>query len=59
MRKLNTEVVRILNLPESKQRIAPEGYEVIASTPEQFAAVLKREVERYQKIVADAGIPRE
>ena len=59
VRKLNTEVVRILNLPESKQRIAPEGYEVIASTPEQFAAVLKREVERYQKIVADAGIPRE
>jgi tripartite-type tricarboxylate transporter receptor subunit TctC len=59
VRKLNTEVVRILNLPESKQRVAPEGYEVIAGTPEQFAAVLKREVERYQKIVADAGIPRE
>ncbi len=59
VRKLNAEVVRILNLAESKQRLAPEGYEVIAGTPEQFTIVLKREIGRYRKIVVDAGIPRE
>ena len=55
----NKEVVRILNLHEFKERVALEGCEVVASTPEQFAAVIKTEVERYKKIVAQAGIPLE
>jgi len=31
----------------------------VASTPEQFAAVIKAEVARYKKIVAQAGIQLE
>jgi len=56
---LNKEVVRILNLQDFKERVAREGCEVVASTPEQFAAVIKTEVARYKKIVAQAGIPLE
>jgi tripartite-type tricarboxylate transporter receptor subunit TctC len=56
---LNKEVVRIINLQDFKERVAREGCEIVASTPEQFAAVIKTEVARYKKIVAQAGIPLE
>ena len=55
----NKEVVRILNLQEFRERVAREGCEVVASTPDEFAAVIKTEVARYKKIVAQAGIPLE
>ena len=55
----NKEVVRILNLNEFRERVAREGCEVVASTPDEFAAVIKTEVARYKKIVAQAGIPLE
>src|SRR5258705_13539599 len=56
---LNKEVVRIVNLQEFTERVAREGCEVVASTPEKFAAVIRTEVARYKKIVAQAGIPLE
>lgn len=34
--KLHAEIVRILNLPELKERLSAEGASVVASTPEQL-----------------------
>jgi tripartite-type tricarboxylate transporter receptor subunit TctC len=34
--KLHSEIVRILNLPELKERLSAEGAAIVASTPEQF-----------------------
>lgn len=54
--KLHTEVARILNLPELKERLSSEGAEVVASTPEQFAAFLKNEMAVAAKIVKASGM---
>jgi len=54
--KLHGEVARILNLPELKERLSSEGAEVIASTPEQFAAFLKAEMATAAKIVKASGM---
>ena len=56
VRALNRDVVRILNLPEIKERLLAQGFEIVGNTPEQFAAVVKRDTEKYRKIVAEAGI---
>jgi tripartite-type tricarboxylate transporter receptor subunit TctC len=56
VRMLQREVVRILNAPETRDRIVSAGYEIVASTPEQLAVVVKRDTEKYRKIVSEAGI---
>jgi tripartite-type tricarboxylate transporter receptor subunit TctC len=54
--KLNSEVVRILNLPELKGRLADDGMTVVASTPERFAEFLARETDKFTKVIEAAGI---
>ena len=54
--KLNREIVRILNLPETKERLTGIGMEVVASTPEQFAQTIKDDAVKFGRIIKSAGI---
>ena len=54
--RLNTEIVKVLNSPDIKDRFAKQGVEVRTSTPEQFSEFLKSEVARWAKVIKDAGI---
>jgi len=54
--KLHAEVIRILRLPEIKDRLAAEGATVIGSTPEAFAVFLKEEMAKAARIVKAAGM---
>ena len=53
---LGREVVRIVNLPEVKDRFVTAGYEVVASTPEQFTERVRRDTEKYRRIILDSGM---
>ncbi len=53
---LGREIVRIVNLPEVKERFVKVGYEVVGSTPEQFAERVRRDTEKYRKIILDSGM---
>ena len=54
--KISQEVQRILAQPDIRERIASQGFDIIASTPEQFAAQIKVEVEKWGKVIRSAGI---
>lgn len=54
--RLQAEIARILHTPEIKGRLTKEGADVVASTPEQFAAFLKAEMETAAKIVKVSGM---
>jgi tripartite-type tricarboxylate transporter receptor subunit TctC len=54
--KLNREIVRILSLPETKAQLSGIGMEVVASTPEQFAQVIKDDAVKFGRIIKAAGI---
>ena len=53
--KLNTELTRILQLPDVKGRFQDEGGEVTPTPPEQFAAFIARELPKWAKIVKASG----
>ena len=57
--RLNTEIVRILKLPDVAQRLRGEAYEVPGETPDQFAAVIRAELAKWEPIVKEAGIKPE
>ena len=54
--RLNGDSVSALNVPEVKEKMAGQGLFVVASTPEQFAALLKSEIPRWAKVVKDSGV---
>jgi tripartite-type tricarboxylate transporter receptor subunit TctC len=49
-------IVKATRTPEVTKRFADEGVETIASSPEQFAAHIKRELARWAKVVKDNRI---
>lgn len=57
--KLHAEVARIMKLPEAKERLANVGFEVVASTPEEFASLIRDEIAKWTKVVREAGIKGE
>ena len=59
IRKLNAEVVRILNLPEMRARLAAEAVEPIGNSPEEFAIVIQADVAKWAKVVKEAGMKAE
>ena len=57
--KLNATLVRTLRMPEVIQRLAQSSIDAEPGTPEDFAAFIKAESERWKKVVADAHIPKQ
>jgi len=53
--QLNKAIVKVLNLPDVKKKIAEQGGEVVAETPEQFAAFIQKESVKWGKVVKESG----
>ena len=54
--KLNGEMVRILRTPEVVERLSPMGVEILATSTDEFARVIRADVAKWAKVVKDAGI---
>jgi len=53
--RLNAETVKLLKLPEVKERLDSAGFEVLVSTPEEYAAFTRNEIEKWAKVVKASG----
>lgn len=54
--RLNSEIARVMRSPDMKGRLAGEGAEPTSSTPAEFAAFIKAEIEKWGKVIRGAGI---
>jgi tripartite-type tricarboxylate transporter receptor subunit TctC len=55
--RLRTEVRRVLESPEVRQKMnAAGGLDPHVTTPEEFSALIRRDYEKYAKVVKDLGI---
>ena len=57
--QLNTELTRILKLPDVQKTFATLGVDAATSTPEELAALIKSEVPKYAKLIAEIGSPKQ
>ena len=57
--KVSAEVARIVRLPDVSQRFELDGAEPVGSNPKEFAAFLKAEMQKWSKVIKDAGIKPE
>src|SRR5262245_11999633 len=56
---LHGEIVKVMELPDVKERMAVLGFEPVADTPEEFAARIKFEIPKWAKVIRDANIKAE
>jgi tripartite-type tricarboxylate transporter receptor subunit TctC len=57
--KLAMEVRRIVKLPDVAERFELDGAVPVGSTPAEFSAFLKSEMQKWSKVIKDAGIKPE
>lgn len=53
--KLSNELIRILRLPEIKERFASQGLEAVGSTPDELSALITKETAMYARVVKQIG----
>lgn len=56
IRKLNVEMVRAIRLPDVTKRMRDLGSEPVANTPEQFGALIRSEIRKWEKVVKEVGM---
>jgi len=53
---LHHEITEAIALPEIKERLISIGFDFVASTPEDFAARIKAELELWGNVIRASGI---
>jgi tripartite-type tricarboxylate transporter receptor subunit TctC len=54
--KVNTDLKKVLGMPEVRDKLAALGFEVSPGTPQEFSAMIRREMAKVAKVVKEAGI---
>jgi tripartite-type tricarboxylate transporter receptor subunit TctC len=57
--KLNGALVKAVNDPAIRKQLLERGADPIANSPEQHAAFIKTEIEKWQRVAKQAGISPE
>jgi tripartite-type tricarboxylate transporter receptor subunit TctC len=56
LRQVNREINELLKLPEVRERMAGQGAETVGGSPEDFAAWIKADTEKYSKLLKQIGL---
>jgi tripartite-type tricarboxylate transporter receptor subunit TctC len=57
--KVSADVGRVLGRPDIRDRFAAQGAEALPGSPEQLAALVRRDTALYARVIRDAGIRAE
>jgi tripartite-type tricarboxylate transporter receptor subunit TctC len=53
--KLNQQIAKSLHMPDLKSRLSAQGLDAVGNSPEQFAAYMKAEADKWAKIIKASG----
>ena len=55
IQRLHQAAVKGMNAPDVRERMAGQGFDIVANTPEQFGEFMRREVARWKVAVKESG----
>jgi tripartite-type tricarboxylate transporter receptor subunit TctC len=55
VKRLNAEIVKILAMPDVREKLGALGAEIVADSPEDFAVIVKAEVAKWSDVVKKSG----
>ena len=56
LQRLNRELMAIVDLPDVRERMIAQGYEKVAGSPDDMTAMLRADLDKWGRVVKDAGI---
>jgi tripartite-type tricarboxylate transporter receptor subunit TctC len=57
--RLAAESVAVLTTAETREGLAKQGAEVVTSTPDELKRIVERDIEKWARLIQDAGITAE
>jgi tripartite-type tricarboxylate transporter receptor subunit TctC len=57
--KVHGDLVRVLGMPDIREKLRQLGSEGVGNSPEEFARFVRAEAEKYSKLIREAGIRAE
>ncbi|WP_137922355.1 tripartite tricarboxylate transporter substrate binding protein [Hydrogenophaga sp. 2FB] len=54
--KINADIVKVMGTEQSRKALASEGAVIMTNTPQQFADLIKADLQRWSKVVKDTGM---
>jgi len=54
--RLNSEITKIINKPEIREAWAKQGAVPMTMSPQEFDAFLRRDIDKWAKVIEQAGI---
>jgi tripartite-type tricarboxylate transporter receptor subunit TctC len=54
--RLHAEITKILQMPDIRERLLADGTEAVGSTPDQFTAFIRGELDKWVKLVKTTGL---
>ena len=59
VQRLHAETLKVLALPDVKERLAANALQPVGNTPQQFAEVIRADIDRWTKLARELGIQPE
>jgi tripartite-type tricarboxylate transporter receptor subunit TctC len=53
---MHREVMKLMQLPDVKERMAALGFDIVADTQQSFARTVNEEIAKWGKVIRDAKI---
>ena len=57
--RLNAEIVKVLQVPDVRERLIAQGIDPVGNSPDEFAAYIKSEIGKWAKIIKSTGVTAE
>jgi tripartite-type tricarboxylate transporter receptor subunit TctC len=54
--QISKDVARVLNMPDVKERMAAIAFELAPTTPEEYDAIIRKQIEVFTKVAKSAGL---
>ncbi|MGE5523117.1 MAG: tripartite tricarboxylate transporter substrate binding protein [Rhodospirillaceae bacterium] len=54
--KVNADVIKAIRLPDAKEKLSGQGFDIQGSTPEEFGNMIRGDIAKYTKVIRQAGI---
>jgi tripartite-type tricarboxylate transporter receptor subunit TctC len=57
--RISEDIARVLRMPDVRDRMIRQGVEIVTQSPDEFTETIRRDTERYTRVLTQAGVGAE
>lgn len=56
LQRVHGDLIKVLRMADVKEKLSGQGFDILASSPEEFGATIRGDIAKYTKVIKAAGI---